>query len=514
MTSPGRPTPARGSQVLEPRADDAPVASPVAAGDDRVSARLAARAALAAAAAGFVALVGAAALRNHHDFKNAGFDFAIFDQGLWLLSRFREPFVTTLGLNLFGDHTSFLLVLLAPLYWLVPSAEALLVVQAAALGLGALPVFLIAREKLRDEWLACGAGVAYLLHPAVAWTGLDEFHPEAFEVPLLLFALYFMIRRRWGLFLLLVAALLLVKEDVALLTVALGLYVALFHHRRVGLAVSGLSVLWFLLATYVVLPGFNGVGTLDSWRVPYGGTRGLVKAVFTKPWDVAELLLGASRRAYLAALFVPVALLSLAALPLLLVGIGPLLSNLLSTWPYQRDVQFSHYSTLLVPIVVVSAVFGVATLGTTRRRARLATATLVAAALAGSVAWGPLSGDEPLSWSAGPPRAAIGPAHEAIDLVPDGASVATMVQLAPHLAHRRELYLFPNPWLDLGAGDLDRQEARPSAAAKVDYILLTSAYVERYPGARPLFEQLEKREFRRVFDAKGVVLLERVAEAA
>jgi hypothetical protein len=35
-----------------------------------------------------------------------GFDLGIFDQGVWLLSRFRDSFVTIRGLPLFGDHTS------------------------------------------------------------------------------------------------------------------------------------------------------------------------------------------------------------------------------------------------------------------------------------------------------------------------------------------------------------------------------------------------------------------------
>ena len=36
------------------------------------------------------------------------------------MSRFHAPFVTLMGRNLFGDHTSFILVLLVPFYWLVP----------------------------------------------------------------------------------------------------------------------------------------------------------------------------------------------------------------------------------------------------------------------------------------------------------------------------------------------------------------------------------------------------------
>ena len=47
-------------------------------------------------------------------FNTYGFDTGIFDQGLWLMSRFDSPFITINGRHLFGDHTSFLLVALVP----------------------------------------------------------------------------------------------------------------------------------------------------------------------------------------------------------------------------------------------------------------------------------------------------------------------------------------------------------------------------------------------------------------
>src|ERR1035437_10413333 len=51
-------------------------------------------------------------LRTYH--QNA-YDMAIPDQGIWLLSHFQSPFVTVMGKNLFGDHTSFIFFLLVPL---------------------------------------------------------------------------------------------------------------------------------------------------------------------------------------------------------------------------------------------------------------------------------------------------------------------------------------------------------------------------------------------------------------
>ena len=79
------------------------------------------------------------ALDRFDAFQQPGFDLGIFDQGVWLLSRFKAPFVSIMGLNLFGDHASYILLALVPLYWLWPAAQALLIAQTLALCLGAIP---------------------------------------------------------------------------------------------------------------------------------------------------------------------------------------------------------------------------------------------------------------------------------------------------------------------------------------------------------------------------------------
>src|SRR6266481_2493997 len=45
----------------------------------------------------------------HQGYGTPAYDMGIFDQGIWLLSRFKAPFVTIMGRNLFADHTSFIL---------------------------------------------------------------------------------------------------------------------------------------------------------------------------------------------------------------------------------------------------------------------------------------------------------------------------------------------------------------------------------------------------------------------
>ena len=123
------------------------------------------------------------------------------------------PFVTTMGRNLLGDHPSFILLVLVPFYWFAPGAWILFWSQAAVIGLGALPVYLYARQALRSSRLALFFGVAYLLHPAVLGALLENYHPDSFLGLFVPIALWAALSRRWGWYAFAVAGALLVKED-------------------------------------------------------------------------------------------------------------------------------------------------------------------------------------------------------------------------------------------------------------------------------------------------------------
>ncbi len=449
------------------------------------------------------------ATMRHNAFGTFGFDFGIFDQGMWLLSRFHSPFITIMGVDLFGDHTSFILLPLVPFYWVFPSAKVLIVAQAAALSVAAVPLFLIARDKLRSEWLALGVAAAFLANPALQWAGWEQFHPDVFEVPLALFALYFMTRQRWVGYFVFVALLLLVKEDVALMTFVLGLYVARKHNLRVGLLSSALSAAYFAGAVWLVLPAFNGEGTLDAWRVPYGGIGGLLKRTLTHPWDVVALALGPEKPWYVWQLFASFALLSLLAPSAVLIASGPLASNLLSTFWYQYHLQY-HYTTLIIPVLAFAAVLGIAHLQ--RHGLRIAgVAVLLCASVLTGWLWGPSQlarYPQPLGDSSSDH---VGPINAVLRRIPRDASVASHYSFITHLDHRREIFEFPNPWYARNWGNGRQTGKELPHAAHVDYIVLPS---EGLAGRElVLLAHLATREFSKVAGAPGIVLLQRVARA-
>jgi uncharacterized membrane protein len=440
--------------------------------DDRttITTSVAARWILIAATACYVILFTRLTLRNHYGFRTFGFDLGIFDQGMWLLSRFREPFVTVRGLSIFGDHTSFIMLPLVPFYWLFDSAADLLVAQSISLGAGAIPAFLIGREKLRDEKLALLIALSYLAIPAVSWTNVEQFHPDAFEIPIALFALYFMFVRRWRLFLAFVVLLLLVKEDVALLTVPLGIYVAVRFDRRIGIVTAVGSAAWFMLNQWVILPSFGEGAVNYGGRVTdqFGGYGGLMETVLRRPWEIVGIALGPERPSYLWQLLAPLALIPLLAPGLLLVSIGPLLSNTLSTFGYQHSIRY-HYSTLIIPVLVAAGIVGIARFRSHRVRAALAV-LMTASALLTGYAWGAVGRN---GQSIGDPNSATSVAiRDAIDVIPRNASVSAIYNAVPHLTHRVHIYEFPNPWRAVNWADGSHTGERLPIADEIEYVVV------------------------------------------
>ena len=83
-------------------------------------------------------------------------------------------------------------LLLAPAWWRGRTRSLLLVVQAMAVALGAVPVFLLARKHLGSDWAGLGFALVYLLYPPTQWLVVDDFHPVALATPLLLGAIWFL----------------------------------------------------------------------------------------------------------------------------------------------------------------------------------------------------------------------------------------------------------------------------------------------------------------------------------
>jgi uncharacterized membrane protein len=419
----------------------------------------------------------------HHALGTSTYDSALYDQGMWLLSRFDAPFVTLMGRNLFGDHTSFILVPLVPLYWIAPGAWIMFTAQSAAIAAGAIPVFLAGRKLLGSEWAGLIGAATYLLHPAVSWTNLENFHPDAFLGVTVGFAIYFAIERRWRLYAVAVVLALLVKEDVALVVMPLGIWVALRRDRRIGVITALGSLAFALMAMFLVKRSLIGVPTRNLWRIPFGGPTGFLRTVFTDPGAVLDHFRADGRPWYLVQMTAPFAWLFLRMPDVALISGLVLFTNVLSTFAYQYDIQY-HYSLIAVPALAIGTLWAIAairdrawTIGGTSLSVQargVALAVLVAASVTGALLWSPSPIGGVPSWRGDPTRPDAVAARELFELIPDDAAVAAHYRITPQLAHRPEIYQFPVPFrVVLYGPDTSMEGTRLDERSEgIDYVML------------------------------------------
>jgi len=445
---------------------------------------------------------------RHARFGTFSFDLGIYDQGLWQLAHFRT-FDTVKGINVFGHHMNAILVLLAPFYRLGAGPEFLLVVQVLAQASGASAVFLLARDRLVDRWLAVALAGVLLLNPTYQFLTWEFFHPDALAIGPLLFAYWAARAGRWRWFV--VAAVLAVacKEDVAPAVAAIGMLVFFRGHRWIGSAIAGVAAGWFLLATRVLMPAaLGGLHPFyDSYFGEFGnGFANVVGNVVAHPGRAADAATRDDRLSYYRMMFAPFAFLPLAAVPTMLVAAPMLAVNALTSFPYARDYRY-HYSAMVFAGLMVATVEGIAYLGRRPGTRRFLVGLVAATALATTVAWGPSplgvkyhSGIWPL-WN--DPR--TGARKAAVAMLPDAQAVSSSYYFVPHVDHREKSYDFPEPWKAVNWGIAGERLHDPGG---VRWILVDRQAFSDYD--RRLVERLlATGEFTVRYDKDDIVLAER-----
>jgi uncharacterized membrane protein len=413
----------------------------------------------------------------HDGYGTPAFDMSIPDQGIWLMSRFHAPFVTVMGRNLFADHTSFILALLVPLYWIYPHTQALLVLQSCLLASAAIPIYLLGRRLLgRDRLgtiLSTALAGAFLLNPALQNGNLEQFHVEAFLVPALALAIYAAVEWRPVLLALSVAACLLCKEDTALLIVPLGVWVLLRRDRKWGAAIIGAAAAWMAFAFKVITPTILGGGSVHTNRVPFGGYGGFFSAIFTKPAKVWDYVTGNGRLFYLWQMGSSLGWVFLIGPSVAAIAVLTFLENVLADFVYQHEIQY-HYSMPLVPVLAIGTVWAVSRLRSPQLRVA-ATGVATSSALVACIFWGlaPFSMNHyPFTSTSSP---GVRDADAVIKALPPNAVVSAWYPYVPHIDHRTRVYMFPTPFHAVYWDRYQFEGQRLPFANQVQYLLLPAS---------------------------------------
>jgi uncharacterized membrane protein len=456
----------------------------------------------------FVATFAAATWTAHARFGTYGFDLGIYDQATWLLSRGRAPFVAIRGLDLFGQHAAYIMVLVAPLYRLWADPRLLLLLQVLFLALPAVVLYRVGGRHLGHPAAGLAVAVAYLAYPGVQWAISWQFHPEAIAAGLLAMAVLAADRGRYRAMAVWLALAALCGEEVGLVVAGFGLLLVAGGRRTVGWRTAGAGLGWFLLATYVLEPLHAGRVT-RLFETDYGiagtGPLALLGALPTMAGHALQTGMANDGLFYLLLVFLPLLGLPLLA-PRWLWPVAPaLLLNLAAVQPEHHQLRF-HYLATAAPLLAAGAVAGLARVRSARRPL-LAPLLVLLVVVACFTSWryGPAPwARDPVAIPAGPTDQAR---RQALALVPEGAPVSAQYNLVPHLGHRVEVYEFPNPFRAVNWG-LAGDEHPPEALERLRFVVVQRDLLGDQD--RQLLDRLQAGSaWRTVMDRQDVVVLER-----
>ena len=424
------------------------------------------------AAAVFALVFGRLGIQNHRNFGTWAYDMGIYDQGFWLVSRGGQSFVTVRGLEFWGHHVNVVVLLFVPFYWLGAGPAFLYVVQATVMGLGAIPTYLLARDRFRSPWMGFVFASVFLMYAPVQWIVWANFHPEALVVTPLLMAWWCARTERWKWFAGFLLLALSTREDTALAVIVLGFVLAAPHlgaavralrarsladlggpagrHLRVGIYTVTGGALWYLISTRLVIPHFNrgeSAFYIEAYYRHYGDSATQVVAeILRHPNRVISDATQPDRLRFYRDLLLPFGGLPILAPLQLLVAAPQLLASVIGLSPYARQIRWQYTSVMIAPIVV-AAIDGARFVWRAPRLRAWLVALLIGSSLVSNIAWSnsPIS-DNYSVWARNTPRTEV--MRKAVALVPDDAVVTATYRLTPHLTHREQIYDWPNPWVE------------------------------------------------------------------
>lgn len=458
---------------------------------------------------------------THDAYRTHAEDMATMTQALWNTTHGAFLHQTVCNIvtdsNCIGDVSRFaihfepIMIPLALLYALVPTAKLLQFVQVVVVASGALPAFWLASRRLRSSLAGVAFALLYLLYPPLQSAVTYDFHAVTLSAAFLMFALYFMMTRNdVGLVIACLLAL-TTKEEIPVDVFMIGLSVGLLQRRwKTGGGLVALSLVW-LVGELLIMRAISPLG--------FSPTAGRYAALGSSPTQVALTLLTHPVMVlrtyvlshdgvyYLRTLLSPLGYLP-ALSPWALLISGPALAiNLLSSDPAMRAGIY-HYNAEIAPVLVFAAIDAVvwlsAAAGWLARQApqmtqmtqmarglserlrsfqraatwpwaRIAMTALTLIAFAFGVYEQRSRGDLPIAegftWPTVDAHTAL--ANTFVAMVPADATVSGQSDLLPHLSNRRYVYLFPYQMLQADyvlldvTGNIYPQTDRSAYAAQV-----------------------------------------------
>jgi len=397
-------------------------------------------------------------LGRYARYNATGWDLGIFTQLTWNASH-GQFLQNTLAENnnMLAIHAPYITILLAPLFWLWADPRMLLIAQTIILATGAWPIARLAGRHFKTWWIPPLFAILWLFYPALGWINRWDFHEIAPTATFFAFAFEACDRRAWRQVDIWLVLAVLCKEEVGLNVAFFGIYMVLIQNRsrRAGLLWFVLGIAWFTIHAFVIFPAVlhaaNGLpihAARYSWLL--SGNIGQIISYLTGPDTLLKI-------GFVFKLFAPVAFIAWLSPRHLIAAIPTFVLSFLSSYEPQFDI-FMHYTAVIIPCVIVAAIFGTARLHkwlVERRQPQVPfplPTTAYVLLLAVFLCWltyNPFTYTPDIriyGWELGADLNAL---YEVETIIPPQACVVASNEIEPHYSVRPETYV-------LGArGDMD-----------------------------------------------------------
>ena len=459
----------------------------------------------------FFALFTTVGLMTHENFGTSAYDLGVFDQAYWRYGKFHGTFNKVLGFSILGDHFGILPIIFGPIYAIYPTIGWAIAAQALSVAVGGVILFEIARYRIpHSPVVALAIAFCYYLQPAVHSTLLWQYHEIGLASGIYMGLILSYVKSNRKIMVACLVALLLCREDMPFTVTVFGLFAILDKRWRDGVWAIGLAAIWWLFATKVAMPFFNGHG---YWQTQPGRPLAPLLDNISNPSFYIERFSDRQSLSYLFQVMFPLGFLALWSPRHLIPALPTLLANVL-IGNYKTQIGY-HYSINIMPFVFWATIEALSRRQilmrlTEKRFALIFSSTIIVMSI---IAYSQFSSlnlsqlPQMLSdWNNNAPKRQF---FAELDREIGDKGIAASDFLLPQLAHRDRIYLFPNPWKTHYWGLAGENPHHPNS---VDYVVVTAQMrVEQ----TELFDYLLSKGIFSVYkDELGIVVFKRIKPEA
>lgn len=380
--------------------------------------------------AGYAIFFSYFTITKHLSFMTYMYDLGVYDHRLWVILTDGDP-----NFPFGGNQQSQLFYALVLVYAIYASPVLLLVIQSWIVPLGALWIHGLAKRELGGKIIPVLLAMVYLLYPPLHGASSFDFHFQAFLPTLFLAAAYYYFSQKWKRYYLFLGLILSTTRYASYFSVTFGLSLLLPHLKKLlsRKEVNTAGLLSNAQARYALVTVLISLVTL----VIHNAVQ--IESFVVTPTNPAAVSLQ-ERLIYMVMLYGPLAFVPLLD-PSQILASAPWLIVAFTTDNREYLAIYNQHPAFVTAFLFIGLVIAMKRFSVKGRS--VAMALILFATISFFVV------SDPVFAKPYPPITPRWPnvtekdqvLEAMVSTIPDEASVLTQNNIAPHLTHRKEIFI-------------------------------------------------------------------------